>query len=532
MYRLMIVDDENTTRNSLQELIPWYELGIGEVVTAKNGIIALELAQSKQPDILLTDIRMPKMDGLELAKTIREQFPQCQIIFLSGYADKAYLKTAIQLKAVSYIEKPLNPEEIKAVIQETVALCDKEQQRNQTFTKLQDNLNDSKPLLGQALILELVNDGINHSELITKYDGLDFRLNPDNYYTVIYIDIFWNSGLNAGSIHHAKQSLLDALASGSAGDPAGLIAGFDPNDNLILICRTKTATSPAFRELFDFLNTHLTPVTQSKNGYAAGVGSINKGLEKIPQSHRNAVTASTRQFYSNSQQIFYFNDPYPGSTLEIDKTLFADFKNALRDDRFEKAQSLVRKLTDQIAASRESDLNRVKNAYFHLLLAVYDVALERKLIDPFNEREEKYIWQELTEKRSLAELAEYVLTVNDMTFKQLAETGAPNRKIQEVTRYIREHFADKNMSIQTISAQVYLSPTYLCAFFKKSTGKTLNEFITDTRIAKAKELLQDQQMKLYEISANVGFTDVNYFSTLFKRRVGCTPSEFREKYYR
>lgn len=532
MYRLMIVDDENTTCNSLQELIPWRQLGISEVVTAKNGIAALKLAQSKQPDILLTDIRMPKMDGLELAKTVREQFPQCQIIFLSGYADKAYLKTAIQLKAVSYIEKPLNPDEIKSIIRQTVALCEEERQRNQTFAKLQDNLNDSKPLMGQALTLELVNDGLDNSELTAKYAGLDFQLNPDDCYTVIYVDISWNPELNAGAIHHAKQSLLEALASGSAANPANIIAGFDPTDNLILVCRTKTAASPAFRELFDFLDTCLIPFTKNGSRYAAGVGSIAMGLEQIPQSHRNAVIAATRQFYCNSQQIFYFSDPFPSSTLEIDKALFADFKNSLRNDNFEAAQSLVRKLTDQIATCRESDLNRVKNAYFHLLLAVYDVALERKLIDPFNEREEKYIWQELAEKRSLAELAEYVLAVNDMIFKQLTETGAPNRKIKEITRYIREHYADKNLSIQTISSQVYLSPTYLCAFFKKSTGKTLNEYITDIRIAKAKELLQDQQMKLYEISANVGFTDVNYFSTLFKRKVGCTPSEFREKYYR
>lgn len=531
MYRLMIVDDENTTRNSLQELIPWHQLGISEVVAAKNGIAALELARSKQPDILLTDIRMPKMDGLELAKTIREQFPRCQIIFLSGYADKAYLKTAIQLKAVSYIEKPLNPDEIKTVIRQTVALCEEERQRRQTFAKLQDNLNDSKPLMGQALALELVNEGLNYSELSAKYAGLDFRLNPDDCYTVIYVDIPWSPGLNAGTLHHAKQTLLETLASGSVIVSANLIAGFDPTDNLILICRTKTPAYPAFRELFDFLDTSLIPFTQN-NRYAAGVGSLTKGLEQIPLSHRNAVIAATRQFYCNSQQIFYFSDQFPGSALEIDKTLFDDFKNALRNDSFESAQSLVRKLTDQIAICRESDLNRVKNAYFHLLLAVYDVALERKLIDPFNEREEKYIWQELAEKRSLTELAEYVLAVNDMIFKQLGETGAPNRKIKEITRYIREHYADKNLSIQSISTQVYLSPTYLCAFFKKSTGKTINEYITDTRIAKAKELLQDQQMKLYEISANIGFTDVNYFSTLFKRKVGCTPSEFREKYYR
>ena len=118
MIKLIIVDDERVTRESLRDYIPWAELGIESVLTARNGTEALTLFESNRPNIVLTDIRMPKMDGIQLAERLREIEPRCKIVFLSGYADKEYLKRAIQLQATSYVEKPIDREDLLVKIRE------------------------------------------------------------------------------------------------------------------------------------------------------------------------------------------------------------------------------------------------------------------------------------------------------------------------------------------------------------------------------------------------------------------------------
>ena len=123
MLNILIVDDEKKTRDGLIKHIPWTKLGNFTLYEAENGLQAIEKAKETHPDIVISDIRMPKMDGIEFAKQLRELYPQCKIIFFSGYSDKEYLKSAISLKAISYIEKPMDIDEISAVIKETVNQC-------------------------------------------------------------------------------------------------------------------------------------------------------------------------------------------------------------------------------------------------------------------------------------------------------------------------------------------------------------------------------------------------------------------------
>lgn len=123
VFKLMIIDDEDNTREGIAERISWDKIGISQIEQADDGVNALKKALDFKPDIILTDVRMPRMDGIELSFKLREVFPECVIIFMSGYADKIYLKSAIQLKAVSYLEKPINLQELAQAVKDAVQLC-------------------------------------------------------------------------------------------------------------------------------------------------------------------------------------------------------------------------------------------------------------------------------------------------------------------------------------------------------------------------------------------------------------------------
>ncbi|MDF2984619.1 MAG: response regulator [Eubacterium sp.] len=529
MLNLIIVDDEKTTRDSLETYIPWKELGIDSVTTAKNGLVALELAEKCPPDIILSDVRMPKMDGIELAINIRSRYPQCKIIFLSGYSDKEYLKSAINLKAVSYIEKPIQIDEIKTVISETVALClDEEQQRLQT-DKLNNIINENVPLIRQEISLELIKDNPDLTHLSAKYEDVFNELTGAQSFAVFAIDIYWFQSADNNAKLDCKRQLLKAFCSNSELSFKTL-SGFTEDNFMVVIALNEKESSPLSIEIAYKLQNILNYISSGIFSYSIGIGTSAAALPLIQDSFYSACSAVQNQFYHASESIFEYSE-WSGSYFEVDKSIYSDFKNCLKKQELAEAVNIITLLTETAASKADNDINSVKNVFFNLLLIIFEVARENHYINKTHDSEKKYIWQEIDATRTLYGLSKYVISHIETILVQANDKDSINRKLHGIMKYVHEHYAENSLTIQGIAQNVFLSQTYLCAFFKKSTGKTLNEFITEVRIEKSKELLKDSNIKLYEVATSIGFTDANYFSTLFKKYTGCTPSEFRERVY-
>lgn len=366
MIKALIVDDEKNTRDSLREYVSWSAMGVDSVETAKNGLAALELAERNMPDLLLTDIRMPKMNGIELATKVRALSPECRIIFLSGYADKEYLKEAIHLKAVSYIEKPLDVKEIEFVIMKAIA--------------------------------------------------------------------------------------------------------------------------------------------ESRDVQAAR-------------------TAAIRRFY------YGFDRPVR-SAQAVDASACIRLRQHLLADDREKAESLVREFAESAAALQDPDTKRLKSLFFQMLQIAGEAGKDRGT-SPGNDPDSQthLTWQRVESAETLLELTSCLLHDIERHFRALTDSDSTGRKLYLITRYIRENYADPTLSTHSIADHIHFSHTYLCAFFKKHAGMTVGAYITDIRMEKAKELLKDGRLKQYEIARSLGYTDANYFTTLFKKHTGVTPARYMEKIF-
>jgi len=207
MLKLLIVEDEKITRESLETLIPWNELGIGEIKSAKNGQEALETVKNYIPDILLCDVRMPRMDGIEFSKRLKNIFPKCKIVFISGYAEKEYLLSAIRLNAIDYIEKPLNIEKIKSTMKKVVEIIEFERKEEEEKERLKEHYNESIYYAATQLVQQLLKDHIDYS-VFQKYAAEDFltstlnvivgfvdwkaeEVHLDKWYQKKYITKFW-----------------------------------------------------------------------------------------------------------------------------------------------------------------------------------------------------------------------------------------------------------------------------------------------------------------------------------------------------
>ncbi len=529
MLRVIIADDEITTRESLKEYVGWDAFGIDEVLTAKDGLDALELAEKGKPDILVTDVRMPKMDGIALATSIREQYPDCRIIFISGYSDKDYLKSAIHLKAVSYIEKPIDLAEVESVVGQAVELYQEEESRKRDTERLQSSLKQTRPLIRQEIVLHLIKGNKDMEKLSVKFDDPTLELSRTGIFRCCCIKLNWKPDADEKAKSNSRYRILELFDDSEFIQQPSVIAGITPEDTVVLILSGQLAKSPDTSGLPETVLKRINTLAGGTFSVSLGIGMEVNTIAELAQTYRQAATSLNMQFYYGSNRIYYYSGSL-NKKFTTEKNLFPDFQKYLKKDDMRGALELVKNLTLSIRATGDPEIDRIKNIYFNLLLLVFEAARDRNLIEPVDENDRTYIWQEIDNIGSLSKCSDYIGTSITAVFSKLDNSDSVKRKVYEITKYIKENFHNKDLSIQKIADNVHFSQTYLCSFFKKSTGNTLNEYITDIRIEKAKELLKDNSIKLYEMALSIGFTDSNYFSTLFKKVVGCSPSEYREKY--
>jgi two-component system response regulator YesN len=529
MINLMIVDDEETTRNSLEELVPWAEWRIDAVRTAENGLAALKLTESFHPSILLTDIRMPKMNGIELAKNIRQLYPDCVIIFLSGFSDKDYLKSAIQLSAVDYLEKPIDIEELKKLFLKIVQKLIEDRIENAERERLKNSFNDNIHLLRQEMILELILGKTDLSSLQIKYKPDVLRLSSDGNYTVICAAFNWKATVTNDEKSITKHSVLETLNKPELFPDDRFIVGFANDNYLILAAHEEIRSNPPIISVFGIQLLKLL-LSLSSNQYTVSLGYSlsSQATNAFPDLYKSSVETVKQQFYSGVNQIYYPNNRSILS-YDLDKSLYVHFKKLLRNSATEELIILVKQVTANISKTYDPDTNKIRNIYFNFLRILYEVTMQWSIVDSGDINENIPVWQESEARTTLAEIAEFILSNIEIILLKTETHANTIDKINEIKKYILTNYTSNQLSIQAIAEHTHLSQTYLCAYFKKASGRTINEYITELRIEQAKELLKDRSLKLYEITTSLGLTDTNYFSTLFKKYTGITPSEFREK---
>ncbi|MFD2332791.1 response regulator [Cohnella sp. GCM10020058] len=531
MLRAIIVDDERTTRDSLSRYLPWERMGVASIATAKNGLEALETAQAAAPDILLTDVRMPKMDGMELAAKIRAIYPSCKIIFLSGHADKQYLKEAIHLKAISFVEKPINVTELESALLKAIAECLDDRRHLEENQRMIDGLGERRWRMRQELARELTGLPPDPSELENRFGDLYIRFSRHPFFTAAYAIIDGPATTDNRMIHGLRSALLEQLAAPEVFGWADCLAGFDVRDRLFMIVAERTDRPAAERDaaIVAALR-HLQECAADRIRLTLSVGPRVREIGQVPASFQAAIAAAALRFYRGDRNVIRY-DAVPTVEFRIDSKTHERFRRHLSTDDRGPALALIRQLAAEAAHTEDLDLHRVKSVFYQLTLIVQEAAASWGIAHSDDGSEMHAIWRHIDRVGSLDELASGLLHRIGAMYDRIRDKDSVGRKVYEITQYIRAHYADSTLSTQSIALHVSFSKTYLCAFFKKNAGKTINEFITEVRMEKAKDLLKEGQLKQYEIADALGYKDANYFTTLFKKHTGYTPTRYMEIYY-
>lgn len=512
---ILIADDEELTRKGIISSIDWKALGISKIDSADDGFHALECVKGTPVDILLTDVRMPRMDGIELSRRLREQNPDCPIIFMSGYSDKEYLKAAINLKAVSYVEKPFVTSEVFEALSEAVTLVKKQRlQRESNQFFLQETSSKLALYLTQPGACDKLESAAK--ELLNSFA-------PDQYFTTLIIRTDKLFSLTDKDLHAFFSQIRQRLASSGMDELhtmkhasyviLHLHGSKKPEPKMLLgICHQ-------IREMLKAYN-----ITQ----FHIILGDPFKGFQHAYCSYNSAVLLLQSAFFAPCGSIC---TPFENGSIVSGKWLhqFPDrFRQVLSGKDPDAASGICEELRQMLCNNRNLLPNQARDLYYKLFTVLSQQQHESK-ISALTDSLAKSPLERINNCTTFDELHLLLCDAVKQYFEALHAAVPDSSTLFLIKEYISSNYSDSSLSIKDISEHVHLSSSYLCTVFKTETGQTLNQYLTQFRIEKAKQLLSDPRNKINEIAASVGYCDRNYFGKAFKKVVGLSPSEYREK---
>jgi two-component system response regulator YesN len=558
MYKIMIVEDEAIVRKGIKERIDWEEHGFICVGDFENGLEALEALETLRPDIVLSDIYMPFMDGLELAREIHGKYPFTKVIILTGYDDFEYARQALKLKVYDYILKPITANELRNLLDKVKREMDEEMRRREDISLLKSQLHESLPLLRERFLEGLVSSEVNPAEVDKRLVFFNIEL-PGPDYVVIVVDIdddgvlrnarrfFVNdTGAHDGRVNYTQTDGDGELLRFAVYNIVGEIMGISSTENNIpqgavfrnregVVCAILSGAGAQY--LYEHSQFVSEQVRQSVEKYlkftvSVGIGRPCCGLADIPRSYNSAISALDYRLLLGKNKVIPVTD-MEGNRQEMsgDRTEWGKrLVSAIRTGTGTEVEQIIDEMIQYFRASYIP----VDRCYLHIqklivslmnLLAEWDgdeLAISNGSGNPFTD---------IYHLKTLEELAAWLKNTCRKAIEYIAGKRSDLNKMQVINaeQYIMENFGNHGISLQDVCKHVVMSTSYFSSVFKSYTGETFVEYLTRVRIDKAKELLKFTDLKTYEIADKVGFADPQYFSVAFRKQSGNSPTEYRQK---
>lgn len=533
MYKVIIADDEPKVSQLIKNLIDWERLGLEHAATAHDGISALELIKEYQPDIVITDIRMPGYDGIELIKHTKAVKPDIDFIIVSGYQYFDYAHNAIKYGVKDYLLKPLNKTEINTTLakmtekyseksrQEMYRMEDVKKLRNEFLRAIYEG-DGSEYIKGREL------SSINREYSTSFVEGCcqavivkpDFEYQPGNREMMRIL---------LGKLSKIIEQNLGSVCS----ERLCLIM----EDRIFIIANYRNEDKKLFRKALNNIidEGHMLRDVFKNLMLTIGLGNSREAFEGIAKSTSEAKAALTDRIITGGGKISQFNaELHKGepreSIISFDRRRrLAGFIEIFDTDAvrhwLKEVESEIHKLSAVSGAFVFATLEEIEEIILYGLKNHANVkAIDKSLIEEFHEA--------LRMQNSIGDVFETAERYICKMLRKAEENrrNESNRPIKEAQKYINEHYASA-ITLEEVSAIIGFNATYFSALFKKETGMNFLEYVTEVRIKAAKQLLSDSRKGILDISHEVGYSDFKHFTKQFKKVTGLTPSEYRKLYY-
>ena len=536
MYRILLVDDEILVRDAIRENIDWKAMDCELVGDCDNGKAAAEFVQTHPVDIVLTDILMPYMDGMELSHFLHDNYPDIVIVIFSGFGEFEYAKKAIQYDVSEYMLKPVTAMELRAVIEKMKKKVDQrreEKQKIERLTQTSENYQKNAIVIRSRALQAFVENIKTREESLEELSGLGISL-EDACYRVAAFDLDLYSDGTQITAEKRQESALMSFVLFNVSDEivsrekAGVAYQEGNNKVCVLFMGNRTREfGEKIMEICQMIQSKLKELMALD--VSISVGSWARTQQELLVSHELAEKGIEYRYLLGGRLLIDMEEQPEENTLSI-KNVVEALVTALKTGRKENADYILEKISSDIKAARV-DKSRAC-VYLQQIIRAADETCEDMVPDSklFSKREA--LLQQVTEQNSFDSAFELVKSHVGEIFQTLSDANSSSgqRQARLALDYIQKNYMDPDLSLNSICSYLNISTSYFSTIFKDLTGETFTEVLIRTRMEKAKELLENTTMKNYEIAEKVGFADPHYFGISFKKMTGCTPTEYaREK---
>jgi two-component system response regulator YesN len=525
MYKVFLVEDEIVVREGIRDNVRWESTEFIFCGEAPDGELALPLIEKTNPDILITDIKMPFMDGLELSRYIKRVMPKTKIIMISGHQDFSYAKQAISIGIEEYVLKPINSKELLETLKKVARTIDLEKDQSENMVATDRFRKENVELQKEKVLNEIVRDTIPPHLAANQLRtfGLDIYA---KYYGVISIrfqlDNNWNFYIN-NLIHEAVEKLIH-------GRPNVVKTNLSFREIVLIV---KGDEKPRIEEDCRILQILLLDQIKKiwAGGVSIGIGEVQSRLQGIARAYHDIAQPESEDIAIHQYEEILGEEIRNMSSKQGPYLKFKDKEllDALRCDSEADVLAIVREYFDAI---EDVFISPVWSMYLairiNLLYSTFLAEIgedEENLMPPQAIIEETALDLDTREK-----LKNYM---EEICLSALAQrTNAKRRNHSELVEmaksYVEANYMDPQISLRNVASQIYISDCHLSTIYKRETGISFIQHLTSIRIRKAKELLQTTNMKAGDVGLKVGYKDPHYFSYIFKKNTGCSPSQYKE----
>lgn len=532
LYKIMLVDDEEEVRKSIIRKIDWEEAGFEVIGDAENGEDALERIEQIEPDVVLTDIKMPYMDGLTLAEKIRQLYPSIKIVIFSGFDEFDYAQRAIKLNVIEYILKPVNVEELTAILKKIKKNLDEEIEQKRNVNLLRESYVKSLPIIREQFLNDLMQGGLDEVTISEKLKEYEIDLGGANKWIAAAIHLEPEEKVDKAVSLHRERELIPIsvmnLLEEKLEKQYRYTLFHSTFENILIAAIDEGNTQTELVALLGDICKETKKILEVS--VTIGVGESCSRLSEIGTSVKSALNALGYRAVTGSGGVIYIRDVEPGvhGKLRFDSRMESELIAAVKFGPREKIEAV---LSDVVGRMYEAKVHyRQQQAY---ILAVINALTQ--LSQQYDLRSndmfgiETDYFEILANIQKTDNLRQYLLEVALRMNHVLEEERSNTTKnvIQEAKQYIQDHYQDPELSVEKICRYLHMSPAYFSTMFKKETGQAYIAYLTEIRLNKAVELLNKTDDKTYVIAAKVGYPEQNYFSYVFKKKFGISPSKFR-----
>lgn len=534
MLKLLIADDEPLVRNGLAYGFDWAQYDVEIVGTACNGKEAIVYIEERTPDIVITDIKMPEMDGLELAAWIRANYPETEVIFLTGYSEFALAKRAIELDAASYLLKPVEEKELLEVLGEIRCSLNTRNKKEEQYRMAMETLKANMPVLREKFLEDVLKGKMKEEEILHNagFYGLDVLRRK--YFAVSKIEFYHRdteTGTSISDLEIEKERLLTILKELLRGFEACIVREGADFATVIFAFATEgeeAAAAPdrSYLAAVERLNRFKLPEMSELFSITMGVSDLKEGAGNLSRCFYEAGEALSSKVYMGKNNVILYSELVRDGTQVFNKI------------NKEKLQRLI-------LEGDKDGLHAYAGEYFSfyrvnpLALKKYKLLVVFEVVSAAGEILAAYgsgnmtlsdysFITELTGSETLDDLCSRMCTFFEMCISDIENRRNSHTMVvlEKIIAYLRENYS-RDINLKTISSEFSVNSSYLSRIFSARTGLPFTDYLNDLRMERARELLRATELGVGVIARNVGYVNERYFSRLFKKREGMTPQEYR-----